>query len=225
MSMKNIEIIGFCKHKTAGWDGVFYYGPSEKVRGGTAIFVASRNLHWPMTKERAAKVEPVAAADFPLDSFISDLEKISDNPLPCHAFAFGLLKALKDFKGTSEAQSNQKFITDGDDAFRVVNECWPPYSIWNIGKNMIDGYLPLCRLAAVQPFPGVQRIDPDSLLAIRIDGAQTILKAVGRGPETVKEMESFIARHKDTAKPGSSAYTQIQRYEAAIPLMKQVKGL
>jgi len=90
---------------------------------------------------------------------------------------------------------------------------------------MIDGYLPLCRLAAVQPFPGVQRIDPDSLLAIRIDGAQTILKAVGRGPETVKEMESFIARHKDTAKPGSSAYTQIQRYEAAIPLMKQVKGL
>lgn len=225
MSMKSIKIIGFCKHKTAGWDGVFYYGPSEKVWGETAIFVASRNLHWPVTKERAEKVEPVAAADFPLDSFISGLEKISDNPLPCHAFAFGLLKALKDFKGTSGAQSNRKFITDGDDVFRVVNECWPPYSIWNIGKNMIDGYLPLCRLAAVQPFPGGRSIEGDSLLAIRMDGAQTILKAVGYGPSTVKEMERFIYLFKDTAKPGSREYTQIQRYEAAIPLMKQVKGL
>ena len=30
------KIIGFCKHKTAGWYGVFYYGPSERQRNATA---------------------------------------------------------------------------------------------------------------------------------------------------------------------------------------------
>lgn len=36
--------------------------------------------------------------------------------------------------------------------FELVDHVPLGYSIWNIGKNMADGYLPLCRLAAVQPY-------------------------------------------------------------------------
>lgn len=116
---------------------MFYYGPSEKVLGEAAIFVSSRNLHWPMTKERAEKVEPVAAADFPLGDFIFGLEETSNILLPCHAFIDGLLKALKEFRESSEAQSTQKFITDGIDVFEVVDVCQPPYFIWGI-RDSID---------------------------------------------------------------------------------------
>lgn len=226
------KIIGFCKHKTAGWYGVFYYGPSERQRNATAIFVASRILHWPVTKERAEKLEPVSAADFPLEDFIFGLEKTVEKDdssyhmlMPSNAYIPSLLEALKDFKQAEETQSSRKFITDGRDVFEVVDTCWPPYRIWNIGENMIEGYLPLCRPAYVQPFPGGQDIDPNSLKAVRIDGAQTILKAVRHGLYTAKDMETFISRYKDTAKPGSSDYADIRQYEAAIPLMKQVKGL
>lgn len=223
--MENIKIIGFCKHKTAGWHGVFYYGPSEKARGATAIFVANRNLYWPVTRERAEKVEPVAAADFPLDDFISGLEETSKILQPSLAFTYGLLKALKAFKESSEAQSHRKFITDGTDVFEVVDVCQPPYFIWNIGENMIDGYLPLCRLAAGQSAGDIRRVDQDSLRAVPVEGAKTILKAIGYGLKTSAEMEAYIEEHKDAAKPGSVEHARIQRYETAIPLMKQVKGL
>lgn len=33
-------------------------------------------------------------------------------------------------------------------SFELVDRVPLGYSIWNIGENMADGYLPLCRLAA-----------------------------------------------------------------------------
>ena len=36
---------------------------------------------------------------------------------------------------------NKKTITDGKDTFELVDYVPLGYRIWNIGKNMIDGYL------------------------------------------------------------------------------------
>ena len=110
-------------------------------------------------------------------------------------------------------------ITNGDDVFELVEEFPLGYHIWNIGKNMQDGYLPLCRLRPTQPFPGGQGIEPDTLKAIKCEGAQTILAAIGFGPETPEEMEEYIAKHaKDPA------YSRnVQRMKKALPLMRELK--
>ena len=103
--------------------------------------------------------------------------------------------------------------------FDVVDEVPCGYQIWNIGKNMIDGYLPFCRLCSRQPFPGGQSIETDTLKAMKVDGAQTILAAVGYGPDTVKGMEDHIAKYAQR-KPH-----ECNKMKVALPYMKQIKGL
>ena len=62
--------------------------------------------------------------------------------------------------------------------FEIIN-CIPlGYQIWNIGE-FIDGYLPLCKLKQIQPFEGCTEIETDTLKAIKVDGAQKILNAIG----------------------------------------------
>lgn len=105
-------------------------------------------------------------------------------------------------------------IICGNHTFELI-DCVPPgYEIWNIGKNMIDGYLPLCRLALRQRFPGAREIDVDSLKAIKTDGAQIILAAVGYGPKTPETMERYIRKHNDYA---------ARKMKAALPYMKKIK--
>lgn len=109
--------------------------------------------------------------------------------------------------------------------FELVDKVPVGYSIWNIlSKNMPDGYLPLCRLSSRQPFPGGRNIDTESLKAIKVEGAQIILDAVGGGEQTVKEMEAYIACHQN-AKPDTWAHAQVERMKKALPIMRQIKGL
>ena len=91
--------------------------------------------------------------------------------------------------------------------FELVDRVPLGYSIWNIGENMADGYLPLCRLAAVQPFPGGRSIEVDTLKAIKCEGAQEILAAAGWGPETLDEMEraAILRTLQDTGDNKSEA--------------------
>ena len=88
--------------------------------------------------------------------------------------------------------------TVGEHEFELVDSVPFGYIIRNIGKNMIDGYLPLCRLSDRQPFPGGRSIETNTLKAIKVDGAQTILAAAGCGPNTVKEVEAYIEKHSTT---------------------------
>ena len=110
-------------------------------------------------------------------------------------------------------------IHDEKHTFEVVEEVPLGYEIWNIGRNMIDGYLPLCRLSSQQAFPGGRSIEIDTLKAVKADGAQIILAAVGYGPNTVQEMEGHIAKYAQR-KPH-----ECSKMEAALPYMKQIKGL
>ncbi|MCD7891633.1 MAG: hypothetical protein LUG26_07810 [Ruminococcus sp.] len=108
------------------------------------------------------------------------------------------------------------------DIFQIVDSVPPGYQIWNIGEHMPEGYLPLCRLKTQQPFPGCCEVETHSLKAIKIEGAEKILEAIGGGQNTIKKMETYIKRYRN-AKPGTWSYTQVQRIKAALPIMKQIK--
>ncbi len=111
-------------------------------------------------------------------------------------------------------------ITSQGHTFDLVDEIPLGYIIWNIGKNMVDGYLPLCRLRMRQPFPGGRCIEPDTLKAIKCKGAQIILAAIGYGPDTPEEMEEYIAEHSD-----DPVYARnILRMKDALPHMRKIKG-
>lgn len=110
-------------------------------------------------------------------------------------------------------------IQNGKDTFEVVEEVPYGYIIWNIGKNMVDGYLPLCRLSSQQPFAGARCIDANTLKAIKTDGAQTIMAAAGYGPDTVKKMEDYIAKYA-RRRP-----YECSKMRTALPFMRQIKGL
>lgn len=109
-------------------------------------------------------------------------------------------------------------ITHHGDTFELVDKVPRGYFVWNIGKNMIDGYLPLCRLAYSQPFPGGRNIEVETLKAIKCEGAQTILEAIGWGPETPEEMERYIEKHE---RKGTHAM-EVERMKKALPLMRQI---
>lgn len=87
----------------------------------------------------------------------------------------------------SNADSVPKTISLDEYIFEVVASVPPGYEIWKIGSNMIDGYLPLCRLSAYQPFPEGRNIETDTLKAIRLEEAQTILVAVSGGQDTIEK--------------------------------------
>lgn len=112
-------------------------------------------------------------------------------------------------------------ITHHGNTFELVDRVPRGYLIWNIGKNMIDGYLPLCRLAYFQPFPGGRNIEVETLKAIKCEGAQTILEAIGYGPETPDQMERYIEKHSGESSCGRHA-TAVKRMKKALPLMRQI---
>ena len=72
-------------------------------------------------------------------------------------------------------QEQKEILIVKEHTFQLVDFVPFGYEIWNIGKNMPKGYLPLCRLSAYQPFPGGRNIEVDRLKAIKIKGAQLIL--------------------------------------------------
>lgn len=113
--------------------------------------------------------------------------------------------------------NKKKTLTVGEHTFELVDSVPAGYSIWHIGKYMPDGYLPLCKLVK-----GTLHIEPDTLKAIEIEGAQTILDAIGWGTDTIDEMEAYIKRHRN-AKEGSLIYDQVKKVKAALPIMKKIK--
>lgn len=108
--------------------------------------------------------------------------------------------------------------------YELVDSVPLGYSIWNIGAhNMAPGYLPLCRPLQPQPFDGARRIDGDSLKAIKVDGAEHVLKVIGNGNNTIAKMKSFIYRHQDS-KDVDWVKRSIKLYEKAIQVLETVPG-
>lgn len=105
------------------------------------------------------------------------------------------------------------------DTYEVVTE--PPlgYIIWNIGKNNApEGYLPFCRLSSRQPFPGGRNIEVDDLRALKCDGWDVILDAIGFGPGNSTEMKNFIKKHERNPRKS----WKCERMCAAIPYLEKI---
>ena len=111
----------------------------------------------------------------------------------------------------------------GKSVYEIVEEVPVGYTIWHIGKNAPEGYLPLCRLSPYQPFPGGRSIDPYTLKAIKIDGAQDILAAVGYGVETLSEMEQYVKLYRNSK--NKLVQHRVALYQKAIPFMRKIKGI
>ena len=109
-------------------------------------------------------------------------------------------------------------IQSGRHEFELVDYVPYGYVIWNIGRNMVDGYLPLVQLGGRD---GCQVINTSAMKAIKVDGAQIILAAVGYGVYTVDEMERYIQRYSKNKNRALS----VERMKKALPIMRQIKGL
>lgn len=112
-------------------------------------------------------------------------------------------------------------IKSGHNEFEVVEIVPAHYFIWNIGKNMVDGYLPMCEWlnpANKQDFS----INTDTLKAIKCPEAQTILAAVGGGQNVPWKMEAYIEKYSD-APQGTWEHRQVERMRKALPILKELK--
>ena len=109
----------------------------------------------------------------------------------------------------------------GEYQFTVVDFVPLGYEVWNV-RGFVEGYLPLCRIAARQPFPGGRNIETDTLKAIKAGGAEEILAAAGYGFNTLQKMEQCLKRHKNP-KPGTGAYLDYKKVRAAIPYARKLK--
>lgn len=105
--------------------------------------------------------------------------------------------------------------------FELVNEVPLGYMVWNIGANMAPGYLPLCRLCAIQPFEGARNIETDTLKAIKIEGAEYILDAIGHGQDTLEEMEQYVKQYRNSKT--DRVKHKVALYRKAIPVMRKIK--
>ena len=85
---------------------------------------------------------------------------------------------------------------------------------------MPSGYLPICLMAP----SGEGQIQVESLKAIKTDGADVILDAVGCGPNTLKEMELFVKKHGNSS-PGSRYYENVQRIKKALPYLRKIRHI
>lgn len=110
----------------------------------------------------------------------------------------------------------EKMVLAGDE-YEIVDFVPYGYVIWNIGRNMPDGYLPLVQVGG---YDGCQVL-PTPKKAIRVKEAQVILNAIGRGPKTIKDMKKYIEKHKDSVYPG--VINDIKKMKEALPIMESLK--
>lgn len=112
-------------------------------------------------------------------------------------------------------------IKSGHNEFEVVKSVPSHYFIWNIGNNMVDGYLPMCEWLN----PANEQdssINANTLKAIKCLEAQIILAAVGGGQNTLCKMEEYIEKYAD-APQNTWEHTQVERMRKALPILIKLK--
>lgn len=110
------------------------------------------------------------------------------------------------------------------DVYEIVEEVPVGYLVWNIGENAPEGYLPLCRPSHKHDrYSGLRDIDPDSLKAIKVEGAEIVLAAVSRGENTLPKMEQYVKRYRNSKTDW--VQQRVALYRKAIPIMRGIKGI
>ena len=122
-------------------------------------------------------------------------------------------------KYPDEAGDTKEIVSNGQHIFTVVKIAPLGYEIWNIGRHAPEGYIPFCRLKAVQPFDGCREIETDTLRAVKSEHWDVIMDAVGYGPATLKEMEKYVKKHKDNPTKANA----VAKMEKALPYMREIE--
>jgi hypothetical protein len=107
-------------------------------------------------------------------------------------------------------------IIVGQHTFEIVDFIPYGYHIWNIGKNMKEGYLPLVLLGG---YDDCQVIGTKK--AIYLKDAQKVLSVMGYGTNTVKKLESYIDKHNDS----EGEKDLIKKMKEALLIMYEIKGI
>lgn len=96
------------------------------------------------------------------------------------------------------------------------------YIIWKIGKHAPHGYIPLCKLKAIQPFKHCREIDPDTLKALKCEGAEIIMKIAGQlTKDTPKKWREYIKQNANSR--NAYAREQVKRMRRALPYLEKIK--
>ena len=111
-----------------------------------------------------------------------------------------------------------KNLVGETNVFEIVESIPKGYMLWNIGSNMKADYLPL-----VQPIKGTYNVNPKTMKAIYVKDAQTVLKALGRGQKTVKQMEIYIKKYSNAKMKSTKIH--VERLKKAVEILKTVKGV
>lgn len=104
-------------------------------------------------------------------------------------------------------------------SFEVVEKIPRNYCIWNVNKNLINGYIPLIRLSSNQGFEGGRSIDIKTMKAIKCEDYVEIMdnlyiiKNVGRTEEWLKKNENNAKKQ-----------WEINRIKKSLPLIKKLNG-
>lgn len=112
---------------------------------------------------------------------------------------------------------NNKTLVDGKHTFEIVDFVPTGYKIWNIGKNMIDGYLPIAQVGGENGYT----VNTETLKAIKIEGAQTILAGIGWCAGTIKEMETYIKKYRNSKREVTQY--KVQTIQEALKVMYLIK--
>jgi len=107
-------------------------------------------------------------------------------------------------------------IIDGKYTFEIIDYIPCDYVIWNVGRNMVDGYLPLVQLGGEDGF----QVNTKTMKAIKLKDAQTILNAIGWGQNTIKQMETYIKRYKNSKRKMTQQH--VEKLKAALKVMYSI---
>ena len=117
----------------------------------------------------------------------------------------------------SKSVLNGNKLIVGDNIFEVVNEISKGYKLWNIGHHMADDYLPL-----IQTIEDSYNVDTTTMKAIYVKDAQIVLKALGRGQNTVKTMDAYIKKYSNSK--NKSTLIHVERLKKAVKILRTIKG-
>ena len=114
----------------------------------------------------------------------------------------------------------KNYIESGTHKFEVVHTVPETHKVWNIGKNMIPGYIAFCEVK-----PGTYDIIPETLLAIECEGAEDIMLAVayvnGRNLyDTYKRMQTYVKKNKNPKT--QITRRRVERIQKAIEAIKRI---
>ena len=104
-------------------------------------------------------------------------------------------------------------------SFEVVEKIPYNYHIWNVNKNLIEGYIPLIKLSSIQGFEGGRSIDVETMKAIKCEDYAEIMDNLYI-TKNVKNTEKWLEKNEGNPKKK----WEINRVKKSLPLIKKLNG-